>query len=264
MTEDILIREDAGAVATLTMNTPKTLNALSEDMITALQDQFDSLMDDTSTRVVILRGSGKAFCAGHNLKEMTAARQAEDGGKQYFLDLFAKCTKMMTSIPKLPQPVICQPHGLATAAGCQLVASCDMAVTDFDTKFGVNGVNIGLFCSTPMVALSRNIPRKHAFEMLTTGNFISSEKAMELGLVNRVVAADQIDAETRALADLVASKLGAAVKVGKQAFYEQIQMPLLDAYAYTGEVMADNMLFRDTEEGIAAFLEKRPAEWVQD
>lgn len=180
MTEDILIREDVGAVATLTMNTPKTLNALSEDMIDALQAQFDDLMTDHSTRVVILRGTGKAFCAGHNLKEMTAARQAEDGGKQYWLDLFAKCTKMMTSIPKLPQPVICQPHGLATAAGCQLVASCDMAVTDTETKFGVNGVNIGLFCSTPMVALSRNIPRKQAFEMLTTGNFITAAKAMEL------------------------------------------------------------------------------------
>jgi enoyl-CoA hydratase/carnithine racemase len=264
MTEDILIREDAGAVATLTMNTPKTLNALSEDMISALQAQFDDLMNDSSTRVVILRGTGKAFCAGHNLKEMTAARQNEDGGKQYFLDLFAKCTKMMTSIPKLPQPVICQPHGLATAAGCQLVASCDMAVTDTNTKFGVNGVNIGLFCSTPMVALSRNIPRKHAFELLTTGNFIDAAKAMDLGLVNRVVPTEQLEAETRALADHVATKLGAAVKVGKQAFYEQIQMPLQDAYAYTGEVMAGNMLFRDTEEGIAAFLEKRPPEWTQD
>ncbi len=264
MTEAILIREDVGAVATLTMNTPKTLNALSEDMIAALQAQFDDLMEDRSTRVVILRGTGKAFCAGHNLKEMTAARQAEDGGKAYWLDLFAKCTKMMTSIPKLPQPVICQPHGLATAAGCQLVASCDMAVTDTDTKFGVNGVNIGLFCSTPMVALSRNIPRKQAFEMLTTGNFISANKAMELGLVNRVVDAADLEAETAELAALVASKLGAAVKVGKQAFYEQIQMNLQDAYAYTGEVMAENMLFRDTEEGIAAFLEKRPPEWTQD
>ncbi|MDA9789561.1 enoyl-CoA hydratase [Amylibacter sp.] len=264
MTTNILIREDANGVATLTMNTPKTLNALSEDMISALQGQFDDLMEDTSTRVVILRGTGKAFCAGHNLKEMTAARQAEDGGKQYFLDLFAKCTKMMTTIPKLPQPVICQPHGLATAAGCQLVASCDMAVTDTETKFGVNGVNIGLFCSTPMVALSRNIPRKHAFEMLTTGNFITASKAMKLGLVNRVVETANLDAETSALAALVASKLGVAVKVGKQAFYEQLQMPLLDAYAYTGDVMANNMMFRDTEEGIAAFLEKRPAEWTQE
>jgi len=264
MKNDILIREDANGVATLTMNTPKTLNALSEDMISALQTQFDDLMEDKSTRVVILRGSGKAFCAGHNLKEMTAARQAEDGGKQYFLDLFAKCTRMMTTIPKLPQPVICQPHGLATAAGCQLVASCDMAVTDTETKFGVNGVNIGLFCSTPMVALSRNIPRKLAFEMLTTGNFVTASKAMELGLVNRVVETADLDSETSALASLVASKLGAAVKVGKQAFYEQLQMPLLEAYAYTGDVMANNMMFRDTAEGIAAFLEKRSANWTQD
>ena len=264
MTEDILIREDANSVATLTMNTPNTLNALSENMIQALQSQFDELMADLGTRVVILRGAGKVFCAGHNLKEMTAARQAEDGGKKYWLDLFAKCTKMMTSIPKLPQPVICQPHGLATAAGCQLVASCDMAVTDTETKFGVNGVNIGLFCSTPMVALSRNIPRKQAFEMLTTGDFITAQKAMELGLVNRVVDAADLETEANELAQLVASKLGAAVKVGKRAFYEQIQMSLQDAYAYTGEVMANNMAFRDTEEGIAAFLEKRPPEWTNE
>lgn len=264
MSDQILLREDNGAIATLTMNTPKTLNALSEAMISALQNQFDKLMNDSSIRVVILRGTGKAFCAGHNLKEMTAARQSEDGGKQYFLDLFAQCTKMMTTIPKLPQPVICQPHGLATAAGCQLVASCDLAVTDHNTKFGVNGVNIGLFCSTPMVALSRNIPRKHAFEMLTTGNFINAQSAKEMGLVNRVVDSERLYVETLELAELIASKLGAAVKVGKHAFYEQIQMPLLEAYEYTGEVMAENMLFRDTEEGIAAFLEKRPPEWSQE
>lgn len=263
MTSDILLRNDAGAIATLTMNTPNTLNALSEDMLDALQSQFDSLMQDKTIRVVILRGTGKAFCAGHNLKEMTAARQDDDGGKQYFLDLFAKCTKMMTTIPKLPQPVICQPHGLATAAGCQLVASCDMAVTDEQTKFGVNGVNIGLFCSTPMVALSRNIPRKHAFEMLTTGTFISASKAQELGLVNRVVPPDALDAATQELAELAASKLGAAVKIGKQAFYEQIQMPLDQAYDFTGAVMAENMMLTDTEEGIAAFLEKRPPNWSQ-
>ena len=264
MADNILIRSDSGAIATLTMNTPTTLNALSEGMIQALQTQFDNLMNDHSTRVVILRGTGNAFCAGHNLKEMTAARKAEDGGRKYWLNLFAKCTKMMTSIPKLPQPVICQPHGLATAAGCKLVASCDLAVTDTETKFGVNGVNIGLFCSTPMVALSRNIPRKQAFEMLTTGNFITAKKAMELGLVNRVVKAADLETETNELAQLVASKLGAAVKIGKQAFYEQIQMSLQEAYTYTGEVMANNMAFRDTEEGIAAFLEKRPPEWTQE
>ena len=264
MAEDILLRSDKDAVATLTLNTPKSLNALSDGMLDALQAQFDDLIDDRRTRVVILRGSGKAFCAGHDLKEMTAARQAEDGGKQAFLDLFAKCTKMMTTIPKLPQPVIAQVHGLATAAGCQLVASCDMAVADEACMFGVNGVNIGLFCSTPMVALSRNIPRKQAFEMLTTGEFIPVTKAQELGLVNRIAKADDLDATTQELAQTVAGKLGAAVKIGKQAFYEQIQMPLDQAYAYTGAVMAENMLFRDTEEGIAAFLEKRPPEWEQD
>lgn len=263
MTSDILLRNDAGAIATLTMNTPKTLNALSEDMLDALQSQFDRLIQDRTIRVVILRGTGKAFCAGHNLKEMTAARQDDDGGKQYFRDLFAKCTKMMTTIPKLPQPVICQPHGLATAAGCQLVASCDMAVTDDQTKFGVNGVNIGLFCSTPMVALSRNIPRKQAFEMLTTGQFISAQKAQDLGLVNRVVAPEMLDAATLELAELVASKLGAAVKIGKQAFYEQLQMSLDQAYDFTGAVMAENMMLTDTEEGIAAFLEKRAPDWSQ-
>lgn len=263
MSSDILLRNDSGAIATLTLNTPQTLNALSDDMLDALQGQFDALMQDKSIRVVILKGNGKAFCAGHNLKEMTAARQAEDGGKQYFLNLFAKCTKMMTTIPKLPQPVICQPHGLATAAGCQLVASCDLAVTDTETKFGVNGVNIGLFCSTPMVALSRNIPRKQAFEMLTTGQFIPAEKACELGLVNRVVAPADVERETQALAEQIAAKLGAAVAIGKQAFYEQIQMPLDQAYAYTGDVMAQNMLYRDTEEGIAAFLEKREPDWSQ-
>lgn len=263
MSNDILIREDKGAVATLTLNTPKSLNALSETMIDRLQGQFDALQVDRDIRVVILKGNGKAFCAGHDLKEMTRGRQAEDGGRAYFGDLFARCARMMQTIPTLPQPVIAQVHGLATAAGCQLVATCDMAVADTETRFGVNGVNIGLFCSTPMVALSRNIPRKHAFEMLTTGEFIGAEAARTAGLVNRVVAPDALAAEADALAELVASKLGSAVKIGKQAFYEQITMPLDQAYAYTGEVMAENMMHRDTEEGIAAFIEKRAPEWTQ-
>jgi len=262
--DKLILRSDDNGVCILTLNSPGTINALSEGMLTALSKVLDDIAGDRSVKAVILRSAGNHFCAGHNLKEMTAARKAEDGGRKYWLNLFAKCTKMMTSIPKLPQPVICQPHGLATAAGCQLVASCDLAVTDTETKFGVNGVNIGLFCSTPMVALSRNIPRKQAFEMLTTGNFITAKKAMELGLVNRVVKAADLETETNELAQLVASKLGAAVKIGKQAFYEQIQMSLQEAYTYTGEVMANNMTFRDTEEGIAAFLEKRPPEWTQE
>lgn len=259
----ILNREDADAVAHLTMNAPERLNALSDEMLAALQAQFDALREDRSIRAIVLSGSGKAFCAGHDLKQMTAGRQAEDGGKAYFKDLFDRCARMMMSVQSLPQPVIAQVHGIATAAGCQLVASCDMAVAAEGTRFGVNGVNIGLFCSTPMVALSRNIPRKKAFEMLTTGQFIDAQRAEALGLINHVVPADALEAEARALADKVASKLGAAVKIGKEAFYKQMQMPLDQAYGYTGDVMVENMLYRDTEEGIAAFIEKRDPDWQQ-
>jgi enoyl-CoA hydratase/carnithine racemase len=259
----LLERTDADGIAHLNLNAPEKLNALSEAMLDALQGHFAALQGDRSVRAVIISGSGKAFCAGHDLKEMTAGRQAEDGGKAYFKHLFDKCARMMASIPKMPQPVIAQVHGIATAAGCQLVASCDLAVAGQGTQFGVNGVNIGLFCSTPMVALSRNIPRKQAFEMLTTGQFIDADRAMSLGLVNRVVAPDELAAETRALADTVAGKLAVAVKIGKEAFYNQLQMPVEAAYAYAGDVMVTNMLHRDTEEGISAFLEKRPPDWDQ-
>jgi enoyl-CoA hydratase/carnithine racemase len=259
----LLERTDADGIAHLNLNAPEKLNALSEAMLDALLGHFDALQGDRSVRAVIISGSGKAFCAGHDLKEMTAGRQAEDGGKAYFKHLFDKCARMMASIPKMPQPVIAQVHGIATAAGCQLVASCDLAVAGQGTQFGVNGVNIGLFCSTPMVALSRNIPRKQAFEMLTTGQFIDADRAMSLGLVNRVVAPDELAAETRALADTVAGKLAVAVKIGKEAFYNQLQMPVEAAYAYAGDVMVTNMLHRDTEEGISAFLEKRPPDWDQ-
>ncbi|MCE8518245.1 enoyl-CoA hydratase [Ruegeria pomeroyi] len=259
----IVERRDTGAVAHLTMNAPERLNALSDEMLAALQAEFDALRDDAGIRAVILSGAGKAFCAGHDLKQMTAGRQAEDGGKAYFKDLFDRCARMMMTIQSLPQPVIAQAHGIATAAGCQLVATCDMAVAAEGTRFGVNGVNIGLFCSTPMVALSRNIPRKQAFEMLTTGQFIEASRAADLGLVNRVVPAADLEAETRALADTVAGKLGAAVRIGKEAFYRQQLLPLDQAYAYTGEVMVENMLYRDTAEGIAAFIEKRDPDWRQ-
>ena len=259
----LLERHDTNSIAHLKMNAPEKLNALSEEMLSALQSQFDSLQNDRQIRAVILSGSGKAFCAGHDLKEMTVGRQAEDGGKAYFTELFQKCARMMTSIQKLPQPVIAQVHGIATAAGCQLVASCDMAVAADSTRFGVNGVNIGLFCSTPMVALSRNIPRKQAFEMLTTGQFINAERARELGLVNRIASEDELAEATTELAKTVASKLAVAVKIGKEAFYNQLQMPLSEAYDYTGSVMAENMLFRDTEEGISAFIEKRDPNWEQ-
>ncbi len=259
----ILERNDTGAIARLTLNAPDRLNALSDEMLAALQAEFDALRDDSAIRVVILSGAGKAFCAGHDLKQMTQGRQSEDGGKAYFQDLFHRCAKVMMSIQTLPQPVIAQTHGIATAAGCQLVATCDLAVAAEGTRFGVNGVNIGLFCSTPMVALSRNIPRKLAFEMLTTGEFISAERAVELGLVNRVVPEMLLEHETDALAKHLASKLGSAVKIGKEAFYQQLQMPTDQAYDYTAKVMVQNMLHRDTEEGISAFIEKRPPDWHQ-
>ena len=252
-----------GAVTHLTMNAPERLNALSDEMLATLQETLDGLAEDSATRVITLSGAGKAFCAGHDLRQMTDKRQAKDGGAAAFKDLFDRCANVMARIQSMPQPVIAQVHGIATAAGCQLVATCDMAVAAESTRFGVNGVNIGLFCSTPMVALSRNVPRKQAFEMLTTGEFISAERAEKLGLINRVVPEDTLSDETAKLADLVASKLGAAVKIGKEAFYNQIALPVADAYAYTGDVMVTNMLRDDTAEGIDAFLEKRPPDWNQ-
>jgi enoyl-CoA hydratase/carnithine racemase len=192
---------------------------------------------------------------------MQTARTQPDGGREYYNRLFAQCSRLMTSITRLPQPVIAQVHALATAAGCQLVASCDMAVASDHARFGVNGVNIGLFCSTPMVALTRNIARKHAFEMLTTGEFIDAPRAERLGLVNRVVPAEKLAGETRGLAETVAAKLASAVRIGKRAFYEQAEMTLDGAYAHTGRVMAENMLHRDTAEGVQAFLEKRSPDW---
>lgn len=257
----ILERNDTNGIAHLVLNMPDKLNPLSDAMLAALQAEFDALQTDSTIRAVILSGAGKVFCAGHDLKEMTAGRQAEDGGQAYFKDLFDRCARMMTSIQKIPQPVIAQVHGIATAAGCQLVASCDMAVAAEGTRFGVNGVNIGLFCSTPMVALTRNISRKHAFEMLSTGHFVDAKRAEDMGLVNRVVPHEDLEAETLALAKIVADKLSAAVKIGKETFYKQIEMSMSDAYDYAGDVMVQNMMYRDTEEGIAAFLEKRDPDW---
>ncbi len=260
---DILLREDTGAVATLTLNRPEALNALSDAMLAELKSAFAALAEDKAIRAVILRGAGKAFCAGHDLKEMQAGRQSPDQGRAYFADLFARCAEVMLMIPRLPQPVIAEAHGIATAAGCQLVASCDMAVAAEGTRFGVNGVNIGLFCSTPMVALSRNIPRKHAFEMLTTGAFIDATRAEAIGLVNRVVPSETQQAETRNLAETIAAKLGAAVKIGKRAFYEQAELPIAKAYDHAAAVMVENMLWRDTDEGIQAFIEKRKPDWAE-
>ena len=260
----ILERNDKNSVAYILLNSPETLNSLSDEMLGALTKELKNLKNDPKIRAVVLEGAGKAFCAGHNLKEMTKGRKAEDGGKAYFLDLFERCARMMMLIQKLPQPVIAKVHGIATAAGCQLVATCDLAIAEKSTKFGVNGVNIGLFCSTPMVALSRNITRKKAFEMLTTGDFISAEQAKTLGLINRVVEIENFDLETEKLAEQIASKLGVAVKIGKEAFYKQLEMPISEAYEYTGRVMAENMMFRQTEKGIDAFLNKREPTWEQD
>jgi enoyl-CoA hydratase/carnithine racemase len=258
---EILLREDEGAVATLTMNRPDQLNALSGELMTALQAMLERIATERTTKVVVLRGAGRAFCAGHDLKQMQANRQGADGGRAYYMALFAQCSRLMTTIPRLPQPVIAQVGGLATAAGCQLVATCDMAVATDSARFGVNGVNIGLFCSTPMVALSRNIGRKQAFELLTTGDFLSAARAVELGLINRAVPDDALAAETRILAGKVAAKLGSAVRIGKRAFYQQLEMSLDAAYAHTGRVIAENMLHRDTAEGVQAFLDKREPDW---
>ena len=261
MTEPCLLREDKDGIATLTLNRPAALNALSDAMLAALKSAFATLAEDASVRVVILRGAGRAFCAGHDLKEMQAARTGPDKGAAYFADLFSRCAEVMQAIPRLPQPVIAEVQGIATAAGCQLVASCDLAVAAEGARFGVNGVNTGLFCSTPMVALTRNVAPKVAFEMLTTGEFLDAARAREVGLVNRVAPPERLADDTRALAGVIAAKLTAAVKIGKRAFYDQMRLPLAEAYVLTADIMAENMLWRDTDEGIAAFLERRKPDW---
>ena len=261
--EDLLIRDDKDGVAVLSLNAPKSINALSEAMLQALSDNFDQIAQDRSIKAVILRSAGNHFCAGHNLKEMSARRDDEDGGFQYFQDLFATCSAMMLRIVRLPQPVIAEVKGIATAAGCQLVGSCDLAVASEDAKFATSGVNIGLFCSTPMVALSRNVPRKLAMEMLLTGDFLPAARVAEMGLVNRVVPLDELEAASMEIARVIVDKSPAAIKIGKRAFYEQAEMPLEEAYNFAGRVMAENMMARDTEAGIGAFTRKEPMpEWT--
>ena len=259
----ILIREDFGAVTRLTLNSPERLNALSDEMLAELTSMLDTIGADPSVKAVIINGTGKAFCAGHDLKQMQAKREAPDGGAAALKDLFDRCATMMGKIQSLHQPVA-QVHGIATAAGCQLVATCDLAVAAEGTRFGVNGVNIGLFCSTPMVALTRNIGRKAAFEMLTTGRFIETDEALKLGLINRAVAETDLADAALELARTIAGKLGSAVRHGKGAFYAQAEMPVADAYAFTGDVMVRNMADPDTDEGINAFLEKRNPNWAND
>ncbi|MEO9651262.1 MAG: enoyl-CoA hydratase [Roseobacter sp.] len=253
-----VVLEIQDGIATVTLNRPSSLNALAEDMLAHLQRIWDDLAENRAAKVVILRGAGDHFCAGHNLKEMTLRRADPDGGSQYFNDLFATCSKMMLSIVQLPQPVIAEVRGIATAAGCQLVATCDLAVAAEDAQFATSGVNIGLFCSTPMVALSRNVTRKQAMEMLLMGNFLSASRAVEIGLINRSVPKNNVSETTYAMARSIADKSPVAIKIGKEAFYRQSEMSLEDAYAYTGATMAHNMMARDATEGINAFIAKEP------
>ena len=249
-----------GGVLRLVLNNPPA-NTLSEEMLDALQTAFDTAATDEDTRIVILAANGHLFCAGHDLKQLTKRRKDDDGGKAYFLWLMEKCATLMQTIVNNPKPVIAEVNGLATAAGCQLVASCDLAIASEDATFCTPGVHIGLFCSTPMVALSRNVHRKHAMEMLLTGEAITPSDAREIGLVNRVVPVDYLEKITLQYARNIAKKSSHTIKVGKQAFYQQADMNLADAYAHTAAVMAENMMSADAEEGIGAFLEDRTPDW---
>lgn len=249
----VLLRTDENGVATLTLNRAVQFNALSEDLIADLASELDAIASDASVRVVVVAGAGKAFCAGHDLKEMRA-----NPSKEYQQVLFRKCGKMMMKLIGLPQPVIARVHGMAVAAGCQLVAMCDLAVSVDTVKFAVSGVNLGLFCSTPAVSLSRNLPRKQAFEMLVTGEFIDAQTALDRGLVNRVVPADRLDEQISRLTESIRAKSPAAVALGKQAFYQQIEMGLDGAYQLAAETMACNMMTEDAREGIDAFIAKMP------
>jgi enoyl-CoA hydratase/carnithine racemase len=257
----ILLREDRDGVAILTLNRPQARNSLSEALLEALSDALSAVAHDRSVRVVVIAANGPAFSAGHDLKELNARRSDEDRGRAYFKHIMSLCSRLMQQIVTLPQPVIAAVQATATAAGCQLVASCDLAVASAAAKFATPGVNIGLFCSTPMVALSRNVPRKHAMKMLLTGEMISAEEALRIGLVNEVVPAGHERAAAIKLAEKVASKSMHTVKIGKEAFYRQAEMPLAEAYDYAAQVMVENMLARDAEEGISAFIEKRDAKW---
>jgi len=259
MNEPLLLRRDEDGIAWLTLNRPAQRNALSVALITALQAEIDAIAKDRKVKVVVIAGNGPGFCAGHDLREMRASP-----GRQHYEALFRQCARLMTSIVKLPKPVIARVHGVAAAAGCQLVATCDLAVAASDARFAVNGINIGLFCSTPMVALTRAVGRKPAMEMLLTGDLVPAETARAIGLVNRVVPPDALDAEVTALAGQIAGQLGVAVAIGKEAVYRQAELRLEAAYAYTAEVMTKNMMARDTEEGIDAFLEKRPPNWEKE
>jgi enoyl-CoA hydratase/carnithine racemase len=257
----ILLQENVGGIRVLTLNRPAARNSLSEDLIAELHGALKEIHDDNSVRAVVIAANGPAFSAGHDMKELTARRSDADRGRAYFEQIMNACSAMMQAVVHLPKPVVAAVQGIATAAGCQLVASCDLAVASEAAGFATPGVDIGLFCSTPMVALSRNIPRKQAMEMLLTGEPISAATAKNIGLVNRVVAAGTERDAAIALAQKVALKSAYTVKLGKEAFYRQAEMSLADAYRYTAEVMTENMMARDAEEGIGAFIEKREPKW---
>lgn len=252
----VLRSADARGVVTLTLNRPAQYNALSEEMLAALQSELDRLADDERARVVVLAGAGKAFCAGHDLKQMRAAPS-----KAYYERLFAQCARVMLAVQRLPVPVIARVHGIATAAGCQLVAMCDLAVASSEARFAVSGINVGLFCSTPSVALGRNLLRKPAMEMLLTGDFIAAEEARSRGLVNRVAAPERLDAEVEALAASIVAKPRAAIAIGKRQFYAQLEAGIEQAYAIAGDAMACNMMDAAALEGMQAFIDKRKPDW---
>ncbi len=251
----VLVSIDGG-IARVTLNRPAQFNALSEAVLEALQAELDRLAVDASVRVVVLAAEGKAFCAGHDLREMRSSAQLD-----YYQKLFARCARLMLTLERLPQPVIARVHGVATAAGCQLVATCDLAVAAKSARFAVSGINVGLFCATPSVPLTRNMSRKQAFEMLVTGDFIDADEACRRGLINRVVELDQLDAEVDRLATAIVSKPAAAIAAGKGLFYRQLEMGVEAAYQLAGQTMACNMMEPATLEGTLAFVEKRPPRW---
>jgi enoyl-CoA hydratase/carnithine racemase len=257
----VLLRETVGSIAVLTLNRPQARNSLSEGLIGELHAALRDIHDDAGVRAVVLAANGPAFSAGHDMKELTARRADPDHGRAYFARIMTACSAMMQAVVQLPKPVVAAVQGVATAAGCQLVASCDLAVASEAASFATPGVDIGLFCSTPMVALSRNVPRKQAMEMLLTGEPIAATTARDIGLINRVVAAGSERDAAIALAQKVALKSAYTVKLGKEAFYRQAEMSLADAYRYAAEVMTENMMARDAEEGIGAFIEKREPKW---
>jgi enoyl-CoA hydratase/carnithine racemase len=253
--------EIADGVLTLSLNRPDQRNSLNQELMSAITAAIVAAGDDPEVRVIVLAANGPAFCAGHDLKEMTAHRSDPDDGKQFYEDTMRQCSTMMQAIVRCPKPVIARVHGIATAAGCQLVASCDLAVAADTARFATPGVNLGLFCSTPMVALSRNLSRKHAMEMLLIGEMQAASRAEEIGLINKAVPEDELDAEVKNFAEKIAKKSTYAIAIGKEAFYEQIENKLSDAYDYASDVMVRNMLAEEAEEGIDAFFGKRVPKW---